>query len=98
VTAPAKKSAGKDVEAFRQSHDKSYRIPRIIKESLAELGDGWEYELEFLKRSGLSVVDLATYRDQFADNWMEVRSGNRNVKRVWAGTVKFANKLREHYS
>jgi hypothetical protein len=94
----AKKPSGKDVEAFRQQHDKTYRIPRIIKASLAELGEGWEYELEFLKRCGLATGDLAMFRDQFADHWLEVRSSARNTKRVWAGTVKFANKLREYYS
>lgn len=94
----AKKSSGKDIESFRQAHDRTYRIPRIIKEALAELGDAWEYELEFLKRSELSTIDLAAFRDQFEPHWIEVRSGNRNVKRIWCGTVKFANKLREHYS
>ena len=91
-----KKQSGKDVESFRQLHDRTYRIPRVIKEALASLGDAWEYEVEFLKRSGISNIDLANFRDQFADHWLEVRSGNRSVKRVWCGTVKFANKLREH--
>ena len=93
-----KKTSGKDIESFRKLHDKSYRIPRLIKESLADLGESWEYEAEFLKRSGISTLDLATFRDQFADHWFEVRAGNRNSKRVWCGTVKFAIKLKEHYA
>ncbi len=93
-----KKSSGKDVESFRQLHDKSYRVPRIIKESLADLGDSWEYEADFIKRSGVSALDLSTFREQFSDHWIEVRTGGRNSKRVWCGTVKFANKLREYYA
>lgn len=93
-----KKLAGKDVEAFRQVHDKAYRIPKIVKAALDELGESWEYEGEFLKRSGVSVTDMATFRDQFADHWFEARTTNRNSKRVWCGTVKLANKLREFNS
>lgn len=94
----AKKSAGKDVEAFRQLHDKNFRIPKIIKDALVDLGDSWEYEAEFMKRSGISSTDVATFRDQFADHWFEVRTHTRNSKRVWCGTVKLANKLKEYYS
>lgn len=94
----AKKPSGKDVESFRQLHDKSYRIPKVIKDALADLGDSWEYEAEFMKRSGVSAIDIATFRDQFADNWFEVRTTTRNTKRVWCGTPKLANKLREYYS
>ena len=94
----SKKQSGKDVESFRQLHDKSYRIPRIVKDALADLGESWEYEVDFIKRSGVSALDLATFRDQFADHWIEVRTGGRNSKRVWCGTVKFANKLREYYA
>lgn len=93
-----KKSSGKDVESFRKAHDRTYRIPRIIKESLDELGESWEYEVEFLKRSGISTTDLAAFRDKFTTHWIEVRTGGRNTKRVWCGTVKFANKLREYYA
>lgn len=94
----AKKQPGKDVESFRKLHDKSYRIPRIIKEALADLGESWEYEGEFMKRAAISTTDIAMFRDQFADHWFEVRTNTRNTKRVWCGTVKLSGKLREYYS
>lgn len=88
--------SGKDIETFRRLHDKNYKIPKQIKESLAELGDAWEYEMEFIKRCGVSTTDFAMFRDQFADHWVEARTEGRNAKRVWCGTVKLANKLREY--
>lgn len=94
----AKKSSGKDVDSFRKLHDKNFKVPRQIKAALDELGDAWEYEGEFMKRAGVSQTDFALFRDQFPDHWFEVRTQNRNGKRVWCGTVKFANKLREFAS
>lgn len=93
-----RKAAGKDVEVFRQIHDKAYRVPKVVKAALDELGESWEYEAEFLKRSGISVADLAVFRDQFSQHWFEAKTANRNTKRVWCGTVKLANKLREFNS
>lgn len=87
------KAKGKDIEAFRAAHDKSYIVPKKVKEALAELGDAWEYESDFVRRCALSQTDFAAYRDQFSDFYVEL--GGRNPKRVWAGTKAFANKLRE---
>lgn len=91
-TAPA----GKDLEAFRSAHDKSYIVPRRIKEALAALGESWEYEGEFIKRCGLSQIDFAMYREQFADFYVDTGGSHRNRgKRAWAGSKAFASKLRE---
>lgn len=95
--ASKKQAKGKDLSSFRAVHDKAFRVPLVIKNALKELGDSWEYEGEFLKRSGVSNIDLAAFREQFADHWFEVRSGNRNVKRIWCGTAKYAAKLQEFY-
>jgi len=94
----AKKSSGKDIESFRQLHDKNFKIPRKIKAALAELGEAWEYEAEFIKRCGVSNTDFAMFREEFAEHWLEAKSDNRNAKRVWCGTVKLATKLREYAS
>lgn len=87
------KAKGKDIDAFRAAHDKSFITPKRIREGLAALGDSWEYEVEFIKRCQLSNTDFAMYREQFKDFYVEV--GGRSPKRVWAGTKAFANKLRE---
>lgn len=94
MAKPPKATGGKDLETFRAAHDKSYILPRRIRAALTALGEGWEYEVEFLKRSGIAVSDIGAYRDQFKAYWVEVRSSNRNVKRVWCGTPKFAERLR----
>lgn len=87
--------AGKDLAAFRALHDKSYIVPLKIQEGLKALGENaWEYEVEFIKRCGLSTTDLAAYRDQFKDFFVE--TGGRNPKRAWAGSKPFAKKLRDN--
>lgn len=90
--APAK-TVGKDVQAFRELHDKSYIIPKKIKDGLAALGDSWEYEGDFMRRIGVSQTDFAAYRDEFMEFYVVL--GGKNTKRVWAGTKSFATKLRE---
>lgn len=86
---------GKDLQAFRSLHDKSYVVPQKINAALVELGDSWEYEAEFMKRCQISSTDLARYREQFEEFFLEARGINKGVKRVWCGTKKFATKLRE---
>jgi hypothetical protein len=87
---------GRTAEDFTKLHDKNFIIPNRIKAALAELGDSWEYEGEFVKRcQPVANVDFARYRDQFTEFFFEVRAGNKGVKRIWCGTKKFAAKLRE---
>lgn len=88
---PRAPSAGKSIEDFRAAHDKSWIVPRKIRDALKALGSGWEYEVNFLKLAGLSTTDLANFRDQFAEHIVLVD----RVKRVWAGTKETAAKLRE---
>ncbi len=92
MAATATAKTGKNLDAFRASHDKSYIVPKRISDALAKMGEAWCYEQELLKLAGLSTTDLAGYRDGFADFWLEV--GGRNPKRVWAGTKAYAAKLR----
>lgn len=102
-TVPAKKTtaatprpSGKSLEAFRSAHDKSYIIPRRIETALAKLADSWEYELDFAKVAGVSIADLALFRDQFEDHVVAVKvTGGSHKKNVWAGTPAFAAQLRE---
>lgn len=83
---------GKSLEDFRAEHDKGFIVPRKIKEALAKLGEGWLYEVEFLKLAHLSTTDLATYREEFADHIVNV--GGRTPKRVWVGTKALAQKMK----
>lgn len=90
------KTKGKDLEAFRAVHDKSYLVPKRIVAGLAELGESWEYEAEFIRRCQLSTTDFATYREPFLEHSVDTASMNGlRGKRVWCGTKKFAAQLRE---
>lgn len=85
----------KTLQDFRAVHDKSFVIPNKIREGLAKLGnDGWEYETDFVKLCGVSVLDFASFREQFADYYVVV-GGTRSGKRVWAGSKALAAKMRE---
>ena len=91
---PAEK--GRTLDDFRAAHDKRVIVPQRIKTALSQLGDSWEYENEFIRRSGVSQIDFAAYREQFRDFYVEVPGTNgMRPKRLWAGTKAFATKLRE---
>ena len=87
------KQTGHSVAEFRAAHDKSFIVPAKIRAGLASLGECWEYEAEFLRRCGLSTTDFSIYRDQFVEFW--IQTGGKSPRRVWAGTAKFAETLRE---
>lgn len=87
------KSAGKSLADFRSAHDKSFIVPQKILAALKALGDGWEYEIQFMKMAGLCTTDFALYRDQFEEHIVVVNG--RNPKRIWAGSKDLARKMRE---
>ena len=93
------KPAAKTLDDFRAAHDKNVIVPNKIRAALSALekegAENWEYELDFLKRSGLSVTDLATFRSQFEAHIVEAASTHgRSAKRVWFGNAKVAAKVR----
>jgi hypothetical protein len=88
TASPAAKKPGKSLTDFRAAHDKSYIVPNKIRAALKQLGDGWEYEMDFMRIAGLSVTDLAAYREPFEK--FTVLIGGRNAKRVWFGSEKAA--------
>jgi hypothetical protein len=99
-STPAKKPTtvpkGKTLDDFRSAHDKNYIVPKKIKDTLAKLGDSWEYEIDFIKLAGVSTTDLVSFREQFDGHIVAVRvNGASHRKNVWAGTLAFAAKLRE---
>lgn len=92
--ATAKKTAKKTLDDFRAVHDKAFVVPNKIKAGLEQLGkDGWEYESDFVKLCGVSVVDFGRFREGFSDFYVSV-GGERSGKRVWAGSKALAEKMR----
>lgn len=83
---------GKSVAAFRSAHDKSFIVPNKISEALKKLGDGWEYEADFIRLAGISQGEMGAYRESFVDHVVTV--GGKNPRKVWAGTKVLAEKLR----
>lgn len=93
MAAPTKRN----LDDFRKVYDKSLIIPARIKAALADLGDAWETEQEFLRRVACSTTEFARYRDPFIEHSVEIprsRANGSQAKRVWAGTKQFAAKLR----
>lgn len=91
----AARPRGRDIDAFRQNHDRAFIVPKRIRDGLEALGDSWEYEAEFVRRCGVASHEFALYRDQFSDFCVETPgTGGVRGKRVYAGTRTFAAKLR----
>jgi hypothetical protein len=85
--------AGRSLSEFRNTFDKSTIVPAKIREALAKLGpDNWEYEVQFAKLAGVSLTDLATFREMFADYIVHIR---RDSKRAWAGSPATAKIMRQ---
>lgn len=95
VSAPAK-----GIDDFRAAFDKNVIVPNKIKAGLEKLekrrsgGDAWETEVDFLRTAGCSTTDLAAFRDQFTEYFVNVGT-ERQPKRVWFGSKKAASKARE---
>jgi hypothetical protein len=89
--APAQ-TVGRSLAEFKQTYDKNTIIPQKVRAALKELGTAWEYEAEFIKRADISYTDLAAFRDMFSDHVVIVKREN---KKIWCGTVAFANQLKE---
>lgn len=95
MTTPKKTPTKNDLTAFRKSFDKSMIVPTAIERALKELGDGWEKEADFIKRTRIGPIDFSKFRDQFAEFYVEVREAGKATKRIWCGTKAFAQKCRE---
>lgn len=92
-------SKPKTLADFKAAHDPNVIVPNKIRAALASIEkegpENWLYEGDFLKLSGLSVSQLASYRDQFAAHIIEAPATHgKAVKRVYFGNAKVATKLR----
>lgn len=82
----------KSLTDFKNTYDKDTIVPQKIKSALAELGDSWEYEINFAKAAGVSMQDISNYREMFTDYIVTIRRDN---KRAWTGSKSVASKMRE---
>ena len=96
MTEPAA-AKGRDLGAFRAAHDDSYIVPKKIRDALAKLENAWVYEQEFIKLCGpgMSQTKFASYREQFAEFYLDLPGSDSRGKRIWCGTKACAAKLRE---
>ena len=90
ASQPKGDATGRSLSEFRATHDKSYIVPKKIRDGLAKLGEGWEYEMNFAKIAGISLSDLAAFRSLFEEHLVVVD----RTRRAWAGTKATAAKMR----
>ena len=94
----AAKSAQKfnDLASFRSLHDRNVIVPNKIRATfeamLKDHPEMWHYEMDFIKRAGISTTDISQFREQFSDHIVE--TGGKHAKRVWFASAKVAAKLR----
>lgn len=84
--------SGRSLAEFKDKYDKSTIIPRKIRAALKELGAAWEYQYEFVKRAGVSHIDMNAFHDMFADHIVTLKGES---KKIWCGTTSFAKHLKE---
>lgn len=88
---PLGPKVGRSLADFRAAHDKNFIVPAKIKAALKALGDGWEYEAQFIRLAGVSQSDMGNFREQFSEYIVIVD----RTKRVWAGSKATAARLRD---
>jgi hypothetical protein len=89
----------KTLADFKNAHDPNVIVPNKIKAALAAIekdgAENWLYEVDFLKLSGLSVTQLAAYRDTFeAHIVVAPATHGKTTKRIYFGNAKVAAKVR----
>lgn len=90
----------KTLADFRAAHDPNVIVPTKIRNALAQMEkeggpENWEYEGDFIKRSGVSQGQMGQFRSEFEAHVVETASNNgRAAKRVWIANAKAAAKFR----
>ena len=91
------KTIPKTLSDFRALHDPNVVVPNKIRAALASMAtegkEHWEYEADFLKRAGVTPLQLAAFRETFKTHIVET-GNSRNAKRVWFADPKTAEKAR----
>lgn len=90
----AKKGGGRSLTEFKEAYSKDHIVPTRIRAGLKELGDAWEYEMEFCRRCEVGIADMGNYRqlEEFAPHWYQIR---RDSKRVWSGNPETIEAIKE---
>ena len=87
-----------DMSSFRAEHDPRVRARTKIKAALDKLlkeaKEGWLYEQELLRQTGLSTIHLSRVREEFLKHIVEVS----DKKRVWFADPKVAEQARGYVS
>lgn len=77
---------------FRERYDKSFIVPRRIREALKKLGQSrYLPEAEFSRLAGVSLPDLGRFRAEFDEDHVVVVERS---KRLWCGSKALAEELR----
>lgn len=86
----------KTLSDFKAVHDLNVVVPAKITAALTamekEHPESWEYEGDFIRRSGISTTQMGQFRSQFEKYIVE--TSGRNPKRVWFATEKAAKAAR----
>lgn len=92
------KPKGKTLADFRNTYDRNIVVPNKIRAALTQLEsegpESWEYELDLMKRAGVSQTDIAMFREQFQGHIVEARAIGGQSKRIWFASAKVAAKAR----
>ena len=91
ATPHASKASALSLRDFVAKYDKSEIVPGRIKAQLKVIRDGWQYEPEFAKDAGVSLVDLAKFRELFIEH-IVITPGDK--RRAWFGKVEHAEQMR----
>ena len=77
---------------FRATYSKAFIVPQRVRAAIRKLGAGWEYEVEFARSAGVSLIDLGHVRGEFAAHVVQL---TRDGRRAWAGTEATAKAMRD---
>jgi len=91
VATATTKAKGKSLADFKATYDRSYIVPKRIREGLKALRGGWEYEAQFARLAAVSTQDLNMYRDEFAAHIVPL---NKDGRRAWAATATLAEQMK----
>lgn len=92
--APAIEIPGRTLADFVNENDRNIVVPRKIEAALARIGTQWRKAVEFQKESGVSLIELNAFRDQYLDYIVVVRKDGKPSD-IWFGDKDAAAEARK---